>query len=78
MDFLEENGISTCIRKWNIVVYEQDKAEAFQDEWDDCFAKKYGGELDSEIEDSWEEASSSEDEAPPPKKQSKAKKQVMM
>lgn len=79
MDFLEENSVATWIRKWNIAVFEQEKAEKFQDEWDECFAKKYKGNLDSEVEESGEEApdTDEEDDDPAPKKSSNKKKILM-
>jgi O-acetyl-ADP-ribose deacetylase (regulator of RNase III) len=63
MSFLEDVDCKTTIRKMNICIFEQDKCETFQEEWDKQF-EVYKKDFDDGSEVSGEDQSSSEEEVP--------------
>jgi len=61
MSFLGDVECTTTIRKMNICIFEQNKCEAFQDEWDNQY-EIFKKDFDDGSEVSGEDQSSSEDE----------------
>lgn len=62
MDFLDDNDCITTLKKINIAVIEKDKHKEFQEEWINCFVKKYGAEIPSSDEEAAPEVSSDSEE----------------